>query len=204
MKRHLQLFILFPAFFTLSISAQTVHQIQVANYSFTPDSIANVKIGDIIEWDWVSGSHTATSVSIPSNAASFNYALNSTNKVVQYTVTVAGKYNYVCTPHASMGMVGTFIVDNANSISSIVLNEMSLEPNPAHDFVNIKLPGSLATHTKLNVFDLLGRKVLTNEIEINTGDAIYTLDINSLKEGVYLVTVSSGGIAGKPLRMIKR
>jgi plastocyanin len=87
------------------------HTIQVGNYYFNPSSL-NVNVGDIVEWVWVNGSHTTTSSSIPAGAASWDHVINSSNQTFSYTVTAAGTYNYVCTPHASMGMVGSFVASD--------------------------------------------------------------------------------------------
>lgn len=84
-----------------------VHMIQVGNFFFNPSSL-NVNVGDIIEWDWSAGSHTTTSATIPGGAASWDQPISSSNPTFQYTVTVAGTYDYVCTPHVAMGMVASF------------------------------------------------------------------------------------------------
>ena len=107
--------------FTLAVFAMTLlvgmvlhtsvfavtHTVQVGNYYFNPSSL-NVEVGDIVKWVWVQGSHTTTSSSIPGGAASWDAPINSGNQTYSYTVTVAGVYNYVCTPHAGMGQTGTF------------------------------------------------------------------------------------------------
>ena len=107
--------------FTLTIFAMTflagmalhttifavTHTVQVGNYYFNPSTL-NVEVGDIVKWVWVNGSHTTTSSSVPAGAASWDSPINSGNQTYSYTVTVAGTYNYVCTPHASMGQTGSF------------------------------------------------------------------------------------------------
>ncbi len=87
------------------------YTVQVGNYNFSPSSL-NVNVGDIVEWVWVAGSHTTTASSVPAGAASWDEPINSGNQTYSYTVTTAGNYNYVCTPHASMGMVGSFTATN--------------------------------------------------------------------------------------------
>jgi plastocyanin len=86
------------------------HVVNVQNYSFSPSNINNVQIGDTIRWVWVSGVHTTTSSSIPAGAASWDSPITSTVTSYEYRVTAAGSYSYVCTPHAGMGMTGTFTV----------------------------------------------------------------------------------------------
>jgi len=202
MKKHLLYCLLAFALFPWISSAQTIHEVQVSDYQFSPKSLTGVKIGDTIEWVWVSGSHTVTSVTIPNTAASFNFSISSGK--VKYTAKVAGTYDYQCDFHVNSGMTGSFVVDAATSVSSISLNEMILEPNPAHDFVNIKMSTNTNDHAKITVFDLIGRSVLSNEIELNGNDRTYTLDISGLKYGMYLVYIRSGANISKAFRMIKR
>jgi plastocyanin len=202
MKKHI-LFLFFLLAFLPAISfAQATHKIAVSNFQFNPKSLTGVNVGDIIEWDWVSGSHTITSVTIPGGAASFAFSISSGN--VQYMVTMAGTYDYQCDFHAGSGMTGSFVASAVTSVSAIVLNEMTIEPNPAHDYVTIKTGAMLNSDAKLNVYDLLGRKILSQEMKLNNEDASYTLDISSLKSGMYLVMISSGSTSSKPMRMIKK
>lgn len=87
----------------------TKHVINVQNYTFSPANINNVTVGDTMRWVWVSGSHTTTSTTIPSGAATWNSPITSTVTSYEYKVTKAGTYNYKCTPHTGMGMVGSFV-----------------------------------------------------------------------------------------------
>lgn len=86
----------------------TKHVINVQNYTFSPSDLSGVIVGDTIRWVWVSGSHTTTSTTIPVGAATWNSPISSTVTSFEYKVTLPGTYNYKCTPHANMGMVGTF------------------------------------------------------------------------------------------------
>ncbi|MDQ2753788.1 MAG: plastocyanin/azurin family copper-binding protein [Bacteroidota bacterium] len=103
----------------------TVHNIQVANFQFTPSTV-NAAVGDSITWTWVGGSHTTTcdpasqgsGNSLPAGAATWNLPMNSTNKSFTYILTVAGTYNYYCIPHAAFGMTG---VINVSSVLPVTL-----------------------------------------------------------------------------------
>ncbi len=96
------------------ISNATIHRVSVANFAFSPADIGNVTVGDTIRWFWVSGNHTTTDTSgsannvLPAGAAKWNAPINATDTAFNYKVTVAGTYNYICIPHASGGMVGSF------------------------------------------------------------------------------------------------
>jgi plastocyanin len=100
--------LLFMAVAFSNIPARAVkHVVLVGNYFFNPSAV-NVSVGDTVRWVWSAGSHTTTSGTIPGGAASWDEPITSSNNVYEYKVTVAGTYNYVCTPHAGMGMTGTF------------------------------------------------------------------------------------------------
>jgi plastocyanin len=99
----------------------TKHIITVQNFSFNPASITDVSVGDTMRWEWVSGSHTTTSTTIPATAATWDHPLNSANTSFEYKVTVSGTYNYKCTPHAvSMGMVGSFIATGSTPTLTVL------------------------------------------------------------------------------------
>ncbi len=83
------------------------HTVLVGNYFFNPSTVT-VSVGDTVRWVWSAGSHTTTSGVIPGGAASWDELITSSNNTYDYHVTVAGNYNYVCTPHAGMGMVASF------------------------------------------------------------------------------------------------
>jgi len=105
--------LLFIAVTFISFSSFAVtHTVLVGNFYFNPSTISNVQIGDIIHWQWVEGSHTTTSTTIPAGAAPWDSPMNSGSQVFDYTVTVAGVYNYKCTPHASI-QFGSFTVSGA-------------------------------------------------------------------------------------------
>ncbi len=100
------------ALFTQVTGYALKHNVNVGNYYFNPSSL-NVTVGDTVRWVWVNGSHTTTSSTIPGAAASWDESINNSNTSYEYKVTVAGTYNYVCTPHAGMGQVGSFTAAGA-------------------------------------------------------------------------------------------
>ncbi|MCX6244961.1 MAG: T9SS type A sorting domain-containing protein [Bacteroidetes bacterium] len=109
--------IYFRSFFTLLVvftfsfgGHATKWVVQVSNFQFSPASLPNVNLGDTIRWEWVSGSHTTTSTTIPAGASTWDNPINSSVTSFEYVPAVPGLFNYKCTPHASMGMTATFTV----------------------------------------------------------------------------------------------
>ena len=96
--------------FVLKASSFT-QVVTVQNHVFTPASFT-INLGDTIVWNWVNGSHTTTSLSIPAGAVAWNKNINTSNKTFIYIPAVAGAYNYKCTPHQAMGMIGNFTVNS--------------------------------------------------------------------------------------------
>lgn len=102
------------SFFCFHVSQATVFNITVSNFQFSPSSIPNVLVGDIIKFTWSSGSHTTTcdpntafGTSLPNGAATWDKPMTSSQTTFSYTVTTVGTYNYLCIPHSS-SMTGTF------------------------------------------------------------------------------------------------
>ncbi|MCX6246185.1 MAG: T9SS type A sorting domain-containing protein [Bacteroidetes bacterium] len=95
--------------------------ISVADFQFTPASIPNVNAGDTIRWNWVSGTHTTTSTTIPSGATSWDHPIDASNTFFEYVPGVNGTFNYHCMHHPSMtgsftvtGFVSTLLVTPSN------------------------------------------------------------------------------------------
>lgn len=64
-------------------------------------------------------------------------------------------------------------------------NHVLLYPNPAHDIVTIKLNASDINLKQIDVFDISGRKVLS---EITSGES-HNLNVSNLPKGIYFVRV---------------
>ena len=107
-------------------SKGTIHQIQVWNgyYQFLPPNNITVQLGDTVQWiplDPPTMTHTITSDNIPAGAASFNQIWQlPADTFFQYIPQVAGLYQYVCTPHIPMGMIGEFTVINGSTTQTYV------------------------------------------------------------------------------------
>lgn len=109
--KKIYLLLLAAASFTL-VNA-TTHIVQVANFQFTPSTL-NVQVGDVVTFQWVSGSHTTTcdptalpGTSLPAGAAAWDSDIKSTLTSFSVTITTPGEYVYGCVPHFAFGMQGT-------------------------------------------------------------------------------------------------
>ena len=172
----------------------TTHTITVKNFGFEPSSL-NVEVGDLIEWKWESGSHTTTSKTIPSGAASWDSPMTSSSASYSYTITKVGTYNYVCTPHQSGGMVAS-ITASAKTLSVDLenINQPEIFPNPFQNQIIV----NNAEFTRYQFFSVTGD--LQKE-EILVGNTIITSDLD---KGVYFLVLFKDEEQEQAIRVIKK
>jgi plastocyanin len=107
MKKYL---LLLTTFLLFALSGYSFTQIvTVKNYAFAPSGFT-INIGDTVKFVWASGTHTTTSVTIPSGAATWDHAISSASTSFIYVPSKTGTYNYKCVFHAALGMVASFTV----------------------------------------------------------------------------------------------
>ena len=123
-------YILLPIFLILSFttSAQTTHQVLVTDMSYTPSELT-IEVGDQVTFILVDGVHDVNFNTSVLTGEPFDNPVEITSLPMQYepgemgviTFDVPGTYNYDCSNygHASMGMVGSIIVQEtaAQSLS---------------------------------------------------------------------------------------
>jgi len=140
MKKFAHIFSAFIIICGMSVPGNTFatkHTVLTGNYFFNPAHISNVTVGDTILWVWQAGSHTTTSSTIPAGAASWDELLNSSHTTYEYKVTEPGSYNYVCTPHAGMGMVGSFTAAAASPTLSVTPSNQNVSANAGSTSFNV-------------------------------------------------------------------
>jgi len=167
----------------------TKFTVTVQNFSFNPSDLPNVHIGDTIHWEWVSGSHTTTSTTIPSGAATWDHPLNSSSTSFEYKVTVAGTYNYKCTPHESMGMVGSFTASITSGITeSAGTPVITIYPDPVKSTATVNYRSAANPLAMIRIFDLTGKLVMERRIEDRSGNSDIVLDMTALLPGLYFAS----------------
>ncbi|HWB62827.1 MAG TPA: T9SS type A sorting domain-containing protein, partial [Chitinophagales bacterium] len=76
------------------------------------------------------------------------------------------------------------------AIKQIVANpELSVYPNPANNTINIQMPELAGQHVNIAIANLLGQQLYnTNKTVVGTE----TIDVSTLPEGAYVITVRNG------------
>ena len=73
--------------------------------------VAKIDVGQTITWTPDSKGHNVQFVSVPKGVEKVKSKLS---KEFSYTFEQEGVYLYVCTPHASMGMIGVVVVGDSD------------------------------------------------------------------------------------------
>jgi plastocyanin len=178
----------------------TIFTVNTADFSFNPVNITSAVVGDTIKWQWLNGSHTTTSLTIPAGAAPWDHALTGSSQTFFYKITVAGQYQYKCTPHFP-GMQGSFTAaPNAIIINQgIIPAEFKLLqnfPNPFNPTTKIRFDipqgESRDRFVKLVIYDQLGREIasLVNE-SLKPGSYESEWDATNFSSGIYFYKLTT-------------
>jgi len=187
MKKFIPLFLIaFILSSTISLKA-TVIVITQQDLTFNPSSVT-VSVGDTIRWLWTSGVHTTTSTSVPDGAQTWDSPLTSEVSQFEYVVTVAGNYSYVCTPHASLGMTGSFTASGTlGLVEKVISSNVRLYPNPAKEQTSLLISSVKSATAILSLYDLVGNRLISNEVLIKQGTNNLPVPIVEIQPGIYFV-----------------
>lgn len=84
--------------------------------------------------------------------------------------------------------------------SMIEKDKITIYPNPAHDFVNVKLKDQNINHILIR--DITGKVVFETQSHFNSGEV--QIPINQLQNGVYVLQLMSGNEVGSSKFVVKR
>src|SRR5688572_29011547 len=171
-------------------SRATIHNVEAEDFEFNPTTfIANV--GDTVHWFWDEGFHTTTSFLIPTGAQSWDQPLSSASPTFDYIITVPGSYDYICSPHASMGMTGHFTVLGSTSIQENAAPSLSIIKNYVNDnqlHFDYSMPSNASIYIEL--FDVLGHQVYMEKISNQSaGIHSHRIGVAGLPKGIYILSL---------------
>jgi len=189
----------FCSLIAFSLTAQTVETVNIDwGFDSNPTASGNansdrtIEVGDTVLWTWVgSGSHNVESDSANSQSNAETFTSGSTvsaPSTYSYTFTVVGETQYRCSPHASMNGTITVVAEGTlNSRSVQNPKEFRIFPNPSATHMNLEIPSLTSQSLKMEVFDVLGKKVLSKVINKLTS----RINVSEWNSGVYLVRLTS-------------
>jgi plastocyanin len=172
---------------------------------FSPNTLS-VVVGDVVHFEWVSGSHTTTSVSLPGGATTWDNNISSTSTSFDYTVTVAVTYNYKCNPHGGAAMTRSFTATTTGVTTkySEIRNSSVISPNPVVEQSVLKFTSASSFKATVRIYDIAGVFISEEKIKIEQGENTHALNAANLTSGMYYVNVLDKDDAFLVLRLIKQ
>jgi len=150
-----------------------------------------IEIGDTVIWTWTSKDHTVENV-IGSSVEDFNSGFKSpigSTFFFKFEKEI-GDNDYFCSIHGAANMSGTITVVAEGTLSNkdFSINSFTISPNPVTSILNIKMSKNFIAGN-IKVFDILGKQILTIELNPNN---LTRINVSNLSNGMYLVKVTSG------------
>ena len=183
--------------------AQTKHIVQATSngYQFIPMNV-DIAVGDTVEWQWLDGVHTTTSDSTTGENV-WDATLSSSSPVFSIVITTPGVHHYHCTPHLSLGMVGTItatmptgVYDHKTDLSNFYLYQNYPNPFNPSTVISYSLPSSSLVHLK--VYNALGQQVadLVNGYQSAGAHSVVfsSSAFNGISSGVYYYRLKAGNL----------
>lgn len=165
-------------------------------------------------------SRTPVVVDVISTNGTFTSTVNNTTVDFTPSVTTATTYNWTFgdgntstqqNPSHTYSADGTYTVEliqsNGNCSDTITqtvtinttgiaelnsIETISLQPNPAKDFLNVLMNLAIGKQYKLSVQNVLGETLSSQSLNASAAHNSSTLDISSLASGIYFLNLQSG------------
>jgi plastocyanin len=97
-----------------------------------------------------------------------------------------GTHYFVCSPHASMGMLGTIVVNNVtNLVEYDPMANITLFPNPAADVISIRIDPQMVG-APYTISDQAGKEIMNGVI----ANEVYETNVSALSKGIYFLQVN--------------
>ncbi|MCC3159202.1 T9SS type A sorting domain-containing protein [Hymenobacter sp. 15J16-1T3B] len=170
--------------------------VQVRDFEYSPQ-VVNIAPGDVVRFQWVSGTHPTVSDSSPAAFAAFTPSASVPTRDV--TFNTAGTYDYHCTAHGAagrVGMWGSVSVSPANPTREATKQAAALlnvYPNPVR--------GGEATLTmsdlkpgqayRLRITNIIGREVQNVALRPDIVTNGQPISFSALPAGLYICSVLS-------------
>ena len=148
-----------------------------------------IEIGDTVTWNWYAGGTHNVFRTGGTSTDAFTSSFMSTGGSFSHTFSSLGTNTYHCQPHPG-SMNGTITVVAEGTLSTPqfeVPTKFSIFPNPSNDVMNINIPTLTDDGLQLEVFDVLGKKVFTQQLNKLSS----SINIAKWNSGLYLVRLTS-------------
>jgi len=182
----------------MGVGVAAKYTVSNAGTTFSPATLT-IEVGEDVEFD-LGSSHNAVEVTKETWDANGNTAKSGGFSVPfgggEIVFNTPGTYYYVCTPHASLGMKGTIIVQESTAISAVSddLSAFHVFPDPASDHITVSYTLSSSAFITIRLFNTVGAEV-ASILRESQGPGqyqnTYTLN-NDVSSGLYFISINTG------------
>jgi hypothetical protein len=106
-----------------------------------------------------------------------------------------GTYSVTVTDFGGCQTTGSYSVlpGTVGILSFSDINDMSIYPNPATDFVNLKFNATSESVISIHVFDIAGKRIFNTINKNNIGENIVKIPLEELPSGFYTILIEENG-----------
>ncbi|MBK0404372.1 T9SS type A sorting domain-containing protein [Adhaeribacter sp. BT258] len=154
--------------------------------TFSPQQV-NINVGDMVTWQWASGTHDVTSATGAWSPA----PITSSSPSFSRTFTTAGTYSYFCSIHGQ-SMSGTVVVAAApTGMKDDQLQKTLLHvyPNPALHKVQLELNLDNTDDYEVRLTNAIGKTVKTIGTAELKAVKKTEIDLSGMAGGIYFYTL---------------
>lgn len=186
MKKKLLILLAFVAF---SVNAQTTYNLDWHTNFLSPATDLTIIQGDTVIWTWTDALPHTVQNNTGSVETFGSATLTGIGQTFMHTFTVVGTNPYFCGIHGANSMSGVITVDPNLGLEELskLPSKFSIYPNPSVSTLNIDVPNLINDGFKLEVFDVLGKKIHLQNLNALTS----VIDITKWNSGLYLVRITS-------------
>lgn len=183
-----KLLILF-AFVAFNVNAQTTYNLDWHTNFLSPATDLTIEVGDTVTWTWTDDLPHTVENNTGSVEVFSSGTLTGIGQTFSYTFTVLGENPYFCGIHGANSMSGiiTVVADLGLDQQNKLPSKFSIYPNPSVSTLNIDVPNLINDGFKLEVFNVLGKKIHLQNLNALTS----VIDITKWNSGLYLVRITS-------------
>jgi len=115
---------------------------------------------------------------------------------VNLTVSEMNGGDYILTVSNMQDLVGNITVEQTFEFSYLAIEELfvdgkiSIYPNPTDNMLNISFTAKENTNIEIGLTDISGRIIMQDAYFVNQGANKFSLNLNNLSQGVYLLNIS--------------
>ena len=100
----------------------------------------------------------------------------------------------------TMDTSGCTATSASRQVSLVNIEELNQQfyfnvyPNPANSVLQIEIHSDIPGRTSISLFNIVGKKIFTEFITMNSMDEIFSMELKDIARGAYFIKVETGGL----------